>query len=42
MRRIETLMKRLDEQDEFRRYLSAVRTEYKRKRNFMKLLKAFQ
>jgi len=34
-------MGKLGEDGEFRQYLAEVRTEYKRKRNFMKLLEAF-
>jgi DNA-binding transcriptional MocR family regulator len=32
------LMHRLERQPEFKEYLELIRTEYKRKRNFMKLL----
>lgn len=41
LRRIEKLMKRLAEQAAFQQYLDTVRTEYKRKRNLMKLLDKF-
>ncbi|MCU7838981.1 MAG: SWIM zinc finger family protein [Candidatus Thiodiazotropha sp. (ex Troendleina suluensis)] len=41
LRRVEKLMKRLGEQAAFQQYLNTVRTEYKRKRNFMKLLDKF-
>ena len=36
--RVESLMNRLGEQAVFQQYLTTVRSEYKRKRNFMKLL----
>ncbi|MBA3565122.1 MAG: hypothetical protein H0W33_14180 [Gammaproteobacteria bacterium] len=38
LRRIERLQEKLGEQAEFREYLAQVRTEYKPKRNFIKLL----
>jgi uncharacterized Zn finger protein len=38
LRRVKDLMGKLGEDKEFRRYLTEVRVEYKRKRNFMKLL----
>jgi len=41
LRRIKNLMTKLGEQAEFRRYLADVRIEYKRKRNFIKLLEKF-
>ncbi len=41
LRRVEKLMNTLDEQAIFQQYLNTVRTEYKRKRNFMKLLEKF-
>jgi uncharacterized Zn finger protein len=41
LRRVKQLMGNLGEDDEFRQYLAEVRTEYKRKRNFMKLLDRF-
>jgi uncharacterized Zn finger protein len=41
LRRVEKLMNALGERDEFRQHLSRVRVEYKRKRNFMKLLERF-
>ena len=41
MRRVKQLMGNLGEDGEFRQYLAEVRTEYKRKRNFMKLLDRF-
>ena len=41
MRRVEKLMNRLGEREEFRHYLSRVRVEYKQKRNFIKLLQSF-
>ena len=41
LRRVKQLMGELGEEGEFRRYLSRIRTEYKRKRNFMKLLEKF-
>ncbi|MEN8179101.1 MAG: DUF6880 family protein [Pseudomonadota bacterium] len=41
LRRVEKVMNRLGEQATFQQYLNAVRTEYKRKRNFMKLLERF-
>ncbi|PUB90319.1 MAG: hypothetical protein DBP01_08175, partial [gamma proteobacterium symbiont of Ctena orbiculata] len=39
--RVEKLMGRLGERAAFQQYLNTVRTEYKRKRNFMKLLDKF-
>ena len=36
--RVKRLMGQLGEEGEFRQYLARIRTEYKRKRNFMKLL----
>ncbi len=36
--RVKQLMGQLDEDGEFRQYLAQIRVEYKRKRNFMKLL----
>ncbi len=41
LRRVKKLMGRLGEQAAFQQYLNTVRTEYKRKRNFMKLLDKF-
>lgn len=41
LRKVEKLMKRLGEQAAFQQYLNTVCTEYKRKRNFMKLLDKF-
>jgi uncharacterized Zn finger protein len=38
LHRVKQLMGQLDEDGEFRQYLAQVRVEYKRKRNFMKLL----
>ncbi|GMR07712.1 MAG: SWIM zinc finger family protein [Gammaproteobacteria bacterium] len=38
LRRVKQLMCQLDEDGEFRQYLAQLRVEYKRKRNFMKLL----
>jgi hypothetical protein len=37
-KRVKQLMANLDEDGEFCQYLAQVRVEYKRKRNFMKLL----
>jgi DNA-binding transcriptional MocR family regulator len=34
-------MRQLGEEGEFRQYLARIRVEYKRKRNFMKLLEKF-
>jgi len=42
LRRVEKLMKKLGQQAAFEQYLNTVRTEYKRKRNFMKLLQKFR
>ena len=41
LRRVKQLMGKLGEDGEFRQYLAEVRIEYKRKRNFMKLLETF-
>ena len=41
LRRVKRLMGQLGEEGEFRQYLARIRTEYKRKRNFMKLLEKF-
>jgi len=41
LRRVKRLMANLDEDGEFCQYLAQVRVEYKRKRNFMKLLEKF-
>ena len=41
LRRVKQLMGRLGEDGEFRQYLAQVRVEYKRKRNFMKMLEKF-
>jgi uncharacterized Zn finger protein len=41
LRRVKRLMGQLGEEGEFRQYLARIRTEYKRKRNFMKLLDKF-
>ena len=41
LRRVKRLMDELGEEAEFRRYLARLRIEYKRKRNFMKLLEKF-
>lgn len=41
LRKVQKLMQRLGEQAAFKKYLDSLRTEYKRKRNFMKLLKKF-
>ena len=41
LRRVKQLMGELGEEVEFRRYLAQIRVEYKRKRNFMKLLEKF-
>jgi uncharacterized Zn finger protein len=41
VRRLKRLMEKLDEDGKFRQYLTQLRTEYKRKRNFMKLLEEF-
>ncbi len=35
-------MQRLDREAEFEEYVQMLRTQYKRKRNFMKLLKAME
>lgn len=40
--RVRYLMQRLDRQAEFEEYIELLRTEYKRKRNFMKLLEQMQ
>ena len=42
LRRVKRLMGQLGEEDEFRQYLARIRVEYKRKRNFMKLLVKFE
>lgn len=42
LRRMEKLMDKLGENTEFRHYLAKVRTEFKRKRNFVKLLAKFK
>jgi uncharacterized Zn finger protein len=39
--KVRTLMRRLDRQAEFDEYVELLRLEYKRKRNFMKLLDQF-
>jgi uncharacterized Zn finger protein len=39
--RVKRLMRQLGEEGEFRQYLARIRVEYKRKRNFMKLLEKF-
>ena len=41
LRRVKQLMGQLGEDGEFQQYLAQVRAEYKRKRNFMKLLEKF-
>jgi uncharacterized Zn finger protein len=41
LRKVKQLMGELGEEVEFRRYLAQIRVEYKRKRNFMKLLEKF-
>lgn len=41
LRRVKQLLGKLGEDGEFRQYLAQVRAEYKRKRNFMKLLERF-
>lgn len=41
LRKIKKLMKQLGEESAFQEYLAAIRIEYKRKRNFMKLLEKF-
>ena len=41
LRRVKQLMGNLGEDGGFRQYLAKVSTEYKRKRNFMKLLETF-
>jgi uncharacterized Zn finger protein len=41
LRRVKQLLANLGEDGEFRQYLAQVRVEYKRKRNFMKLLEKF-
>jgi len=41
LQRIEKLMVKLGNRAEFRQYLNEIRIEYKRKRNFMKLLESF-
>ena len=41
LRKMRKLMSRLDRAAEFEDYLVALRVEYKRKRNFIKLLDAF-
>ena len=41
LRRVKQLMANLGEDGEFRQYLAQARVEYKRKRNFMKLLEKF-
>lgn len=41
LRRVKRLMDELGEETEFRQYLARLRIEYKRKRNFMKLLEKF-
>lgn len=42
LRRVERLMNKLGENTEFRQYLANVRAQYKRKRNFVKLLAKFK
>lgn len=41
LRRVDKLMNKLGEKTKFKQYLASIRTEYKRKRNFMKLLEKF-
>ncbi len=41
VRRVKQLMEKSDQDGEFRHYLAQLRAEYKRKRNFMKLLEEF-
>lgn len=41
IRRIHKLMKASDDEVEFRQYLTSLRTQFKRKRNFIKMLAAF-
>ena len=41
LQRVKQLMGQLGEDGDFRQYLTRVRAEYRRKRNFMKLLKRF-
>ena len=41
LRRVKKLMDELGEEAGFRQYLARIRIEYKRKRNFMKLLEKF-
>ena len=41
LRKVKQLMSELGEEGEFRQYLARIRVEYKRKRNFMKLLEKF-
>ena len=42
LRKIRELMCRLDRVTEFEDYLAAIRVEYKRKRNFIKLLEGIE
>jgi uncharacterized Zn finger protein len=42
LQKIRELMSRLDRVTEFEDYLGALRVEYKRKRNFIKLLDTFE
>jgi uncharacterized Zn finger protein len=42
LRKIRELMVRLESETEFENYLAALRVEYKRKRNFIKLLEGFE
>jgi len=41
LRRVKGLMGKSGEEVTFRQYLAQIRIEYKRKRNFMKLLEKF-
>jgi uncharacterized Zn finger protein len=40
--KVGALMHRLEREPEFKEYLELIRTEYKRKRNFMKLLEGMK
>lgn len=42
LRKIRELMVRLERETEFEDYLAALRVEYKRKRNFIKLLQGIE
>jgi len=42
VRRIQKLIDRLDHQEEFEQYIETLRTEFRRKRNFMKMLSEFE